>query len=279
MGASLTRVMASIGGVDYLVHMDAPQDISIWLNFNEAQPNAFGLPQATSHPYAVGDFVASTQHGAGFNCHTLTLSPHGNGTHTECVGHIVSERVEVHRQVQSLMMPATVLSVHLVPFSQTTDTYNDDALPDDLVISQASLHEAFERCEADPTWCEALIIRTFPNDRGKCQANYTSQNPAYLTREAMQWVLKRSVSHLLLDLPSVDREEDSGQLLNHHAFWHIPQGTSAMLDEQCLGRTITEMIWVEDVIGDGQYMLSLQVPPWQEDAASSRPLLFPVTRY
>ena len=50
--------------------------------------------------------------------------------------------------------------------------------------------------------------------------------------------------HLLLDLPSVDREEDDGVLAAHHAFWDFPRTTD-------LQRTITELLFVPDEVRDG----------------------------
>jgi hypothetical protein len=75
------------------------------------------------------------------------------------------------------------------------------------------------------------------------------------------------VKHLLLDLPSVDREEDGGVLAAHHAFWDHP-GT---LD---LERTITELIHVPPTAKDGDYLLELQLPRIMNDAAPSRPVLY-----
>jgi hypothetical protein len=71
----------------------------------------------------------------------------------------------------------------------------------------------------------------------------------------------------MIDLPSVDREEDGEKLLAHHAFWNYPQATR-------LDATITELVFVDDKIKDGFYFMNLQVAPFVNDAAPSRPLLF-----
>ena len=100
-------------------------------------------------------------------------------------------------------------------------------------------------------------------------SNYSDTNFCYLESEALAWLAAIGVKHLLLDLPSVDRESDGGELLGHRAFWCYPQATR----RDC---TITEMIFVPDEVKDGIYFMNLQVAAFDNDAAPSRPLLFPI---
>ena len=76
------------------------------------------------------------------------------------------------------------------------------------------------------------------------------------------------VKHLLIDLPSVDRESDGGVLAFHHAFWEVPNNPNHE-------RTITEMVYVPTEIKDGNYLLNLQMAPFENDASPSRPVLYP----
>ena len=46
-----------------------------------------------------GSFVGDTRAGGSCNCEILTLAPHCNGTHTECVGHVTDDRVAVSERV------------------------------------------------------------------------------------------------------------------------------------------------------------------------------------
>jgi len=114
---------------------------------------------------------------------------------------------------------------------------------------------------------EALVIRTWPNGPEKRTRHWTGSDPPFVEASACAWLRSIGVKHLLLDLPSVDRERDEGRLAAHHAFWDFP-GT---LD---LRRTITEMIFVPESVQDGEYLLELQVPNFINDAAPSRPLLY-----
>ena len=75
------------------------------------------------------------------------------------------------------------------------------------------------------------------------------------------------IDHLLIDLPSVDKEVDGGKLSAHHAFWQYPHNTK-------LERTITEMIYVSNTVYDGSYLLNLQIASFENDASPSKPLLF-----
>ncbi len=40
-----------------------------------------------------GEFLGDTRSGGSCNAEVLTLTPHCNGTHTECIGHITDERI------------------------------------------------------------------------------------------------------------------------------------------------------------------------------------------
>ena len=82
-------------------------------------------------------------------------------------------------------------------------------------------------------------------------------------------IIQSSVKHLLVDLPSVDRESDNGRLAFHHAFWEVPKNPN-------FERTITEMIFVDDSILDGDYILTFQIAPFENDASPSRPILYEI---
>jgi arylformamidase len=57
---------------------------------------------------------------------------------------------------------------------------------------------------------QAIIIRTLPNSDQKIKAVHSGKNPVYLTPDAAKFLNQQGIKHLLLDLPSVDREEDQG---------------------------------------------------------------------
>jgi kynurenine formamidase len=87
--------------------------------------------------------------------------------------------------------------------------------------------------------------------------------------DAAEYLKSKNIKHLLIDLPSVDKEQDEGELLAHNAFWN----TNGKLR---LDATITEFIYVSNKIGDGCYILNLQIAPFENDATPSKPILYKI---
>jgi len=113
------------------------------------------------------------------------------------------------------------------------------------------------------------VIRTMPNTTDKKSRQYSNTNWAYLTEEAAEYLKTKNIQHLLIDLPSVDKEKDNGALLAHKAFWDY-NGT---LRKEA---TITEFIYVPNKISDGSYILNLQIAPFENDASPSKPVLYKI---
>ena len=101
--------------------------------------------------------------------------------------------------------------------------------------------------------------------------NYSSSNPPYIEAASAAWMREQNIKHLLLDLPSVDREEDGGALAAHKAFWNYPENPR-------MDATITELIYAPDSIPDGYYLLNLQIAPFENDASPSRPVLYQIEK-
>ena len=116
----------------------------------------------------------------------------------------------------------------------------------------------------------ALIIRTMPNDETKLTRQYSGTNPPYVRKDAMQYIVDLGIKHLILDLPSVDKEEDGGVLAAHKTFWNYPS------PEPRLESTITEMVYVPEEVRDGRYLLNIQIASFELDVSPSKLLLFPI---
>lgn len=238
-----------------------PIDISIPLKFGGAQPNAYGVEPATSAACESSGIVGDTRRGGSCNFESITLIPHCNGTHTECVGHITNERIWVRDCLQDVLCDAQLMTV--VP----------EFRGGELRIEPAHLEPAL--CDPTSDKHMALIVRTSPNDERKLSRIYDQNNiPAYFTAEAMGMIVERGFTHLLVDLPSIDRLFDDGRLLNHRIFWNVEDGSFETNDRTRRNSTITELIYVPDEVADGEYFLNLQIPPFESDAAPARPLLF-----
>jgi kynurenine formamidase len=233
-------------GRRYSFQTEKGMDLSISLN--PKGPRAWYVEPMRIEPVRTEQFLGSVAEGGAVNFRDVYFNPHGHGTHTENVGHIIDTDFPVINSISSSHFFANLISVELK---------NEDQ---DLVVSEESL-EGFDLN------VEALIIRTKPNDHSKMQRQYSGTNFPYLTVGAMQQIVDAGVQHLLVDLPSVDREEDGGALAAHHLFWNVPANPNFQ-------KTITELIYVPNEIVDGTYVLNLQVSNFANDAAPSRPMLF-----
>jgi len=258
------ELTVEIGGDAYRVALDRPLSLAIPLRFDGPQPNFFGVPPATAEPLREGDFIGDTRAGGGCNVAEIRLVPHCNGTHTETVGHILDSDDPVHAALGQSLMPATVISVMPEPDG------------DDTLIARDALARAIKVIATEAL--TALVIRTLPNDSAKTSMVYRADSPPpFFAADAMAYLSDCGVRHLLVDIPSVDRMHDGGRLANHRIFWNVPPGAREAVAESRLDRTITEMIFVDDAIADGLYLLNLQAPAFATHAAPSRPVLYPLS--
>lgn len=262
----------SLGGREFQTDTGLPHDISIPVRFDGPRPCAFGLPGAAAHVFESDGFVGDTRRGGSCNCYVLTLIAHGNGTHTECVGHIALDRISILAVLRRFLMPAALVTVSPAPASTLRE---DEAFtePTDRVIGAQALEEAIEALgDLPPDFYRALVIRTAPNPPLKASTSYSQTNPPYFSRAGI-WSLRRwGTEHLLCDLPSVDREQDGGRLAAHRIFWGRDRDSQPAATAS--GGTITELVYVADDVPDGPYLLDLQVAPIDLDAAPSRPVLY-----
>jgi len=141
-------------------------------------------------------------------------------------------------------------------------TVAPEKLNDDFVISKKQLQFALGNKKRD-----AIIIRTIPNTNEKLSKQYSNTNPPYLLEAAVIYLREKGIKHLLIDLPSVDKEKDGGRLLAHNAFWN----TQGKIRRDA---TITEFIFVPNAVKDGTYFLNLQIAPFENDATPSKPILY-----
>ena len=252
-----------------------PLPIAVPLDFDGPQPRFHGAPRASSTALRSGSFVGDTREGGSCNCEQLTLVPHCNGTHTECVGHVTDDRVSIAEALRGGMHLALLLSVPPTGAAASGEGSDPSPSPGDELVTAAAL-EAARAAHQDlsPT---ALVLRTLPNGAGRMSREYAGPAPApFLSREAAQWLVERDVDHLVLDLPSADRAEDHGRLTAHRIFFGLPPGSRRASEAQRAHATITELAFIAPTIRDGWYLLDLQIPPFLSDAAPSRPLLYPV---
>lgn len=238
-------------GETWEVETDSAVDISIPVT-PENGVKAWGVGPAEIYPHRDGDLIGSVASGAAVNFYDIGFNPHAHGTHTECLGHITRELHSVNKRPPEPWILATLISIE------------PEAHGADRVLTLKQLETGLPQPGS-----EALILRTLPNSHEKKHRTYSGSNPPYLEANAADWLRQQGIKHLLLDLPSVDPEEDGGALAAHKAFWGLP-------DQPRLEATITEFVYVPNQLADGVYLLNLQIAAFENDAAPSRPLLFTI---
>src|SRR5881398_3719328 len=169
-----------------------------------------GARRASSRPFEAPGFLGSVERGASCNCETLTLIPHCNGTHTECVGHLTREPLDAHRVIPTGLLPAVLLSVDAEPAPAEGEDTEPAPERGDRLITARALERAWPA--AAPFEPQALLIRTLPNTAGKLTRDYSMEAPPYLTQQAAQLLVRRGIWHLIVDVPSIDRTHDEGRL-------------------------------------------------------------------
>jgi len=183
-----------------------------------------------------------------------SFNPHSHITHTECVGHITKDVHSINQNLKHYFHLAEVVTI--APLFHNGD----------FLIGVKQLKTALRNKKRD-----AIVIRTLPNLEDKKSMDYSNTNPTYLSEKAAIYLKEKGIKHLLIDLPSVDKEKDEGRLLSHNAFWN----TDGKLR---MDATITEFIYVPNDVEDGEYLLNLMIAPFENDATPSKPILYEIIK-
>jgi kynurenine formamidase len=247
-------VLASIqyNSNKYKIDLSKPLDISIPLRASKSNVNAWYIDEPKIEPATDGEWIASVAEGADINFNNIWFNPHAHGTHTECVGHITKKVHSINQNLKQFFFLAEVITV--APEKKGKD----------FVISKKQLQFVLGNKKRD-----AVVIRTIPNTIEKLSHQYSHTNPPYLLSEAAIYLREKGVNHLLIDLPSIDKEQDNGELLAHNAFWNTAGRTR-------MEATITEFIFVPNTVEDGTYFLNLLIAPFENDATPSKPILYEI---
>lgn len=250
---------------NFQIDLSKPIDISIPLSNTDENPIAWYIEKPEIEPVKFGDWIGKVSEGSSTNFNNIFFNPHGHGTHTECLGHITREFYSTNQCLKQFFFTAELISI--MP----------ESINDDLVITKSQIETCLRKISLDTETSSALIIRTLPNLESKKHKNYSKTNPPYLSKEAATFIREMGIQHLLIDLPSVDREEDEGKLLAHKAFWNV-KDVNNLNEDARLNCTITEMIYVNDQVQDGSYILNLQIASFENDASPSKPILYKIER-
>ena len=244
-------VNLSFNKKNYQANLSEPLDISLPAREGSNNPNCYWADPIQFETIRSGNFIGSVAEGGSVNYQKLTITPHGNGTHTECYGHISSDNATINQCLQNFHFISQVITL-------TPEVLNNG----DLVLTK---NEFQKHTLQDHV--EAIILRTLSNTESKKIQQYSGTNPPYLEASLVEYLVQKNIQHLLTDLPSVDRESDEGKLLAHKAFWKFPSA----IRREC---TITELVFIDNQIKDGLYLLNLQITSLEMDASPSKPVLY-----
>lgn len=244
---------------NFEIDLSKPIDISIPLTNTDENPIAWYIEKPLIEPVVFGDWIGKVSEGkSSTNFNNIFFNPHGHGTHTECLGHITNDFYSINQALKKFFFFAQLITVE------------PEMIREDFVITKDQISASL-----NGTKTEAIIIRTLPNQAAKKSRKYSNTNPPYLSEEAAIFIRESEIQHLLIDLPSVDKEHDEGKLLAHKAFWNV-KDTHQLNKDARFGATITEMIFVSDEIQDGNYVLNLQIASFENDASPSKPVLYKI---
>ncbi|TXD53278.1 MULTISPECIES: cyclase family protein [unclassified Polaribacter] len=236
------------------IDVSKPIDISIPIDVTKQNVNAWYIDDPKIFPEELNGELIKVSEGAVVNFNNIHFNPHSHITHTECVGHITEKVHSVNQNLKHYFFLAEVVTI--APESDGEDFY----------ISRKQLQAAIRNKKRD-----AIVIRTLPNLRDKTSMRYSNTNPTYLLEDAAVYLREKGIKHLLIDVPSVDKEKDGGKLLAHNAFWNTA-------GELRMDATITEFIYVSNKIEDGEYLLNLMIAPFENDATPSKPILYKIIK-
>jgi kynurenine formamidase len=241
------------------VDLSKPIDISIPVTNTDENPIAWYIDKPVIEPVVFGDWIGKVSEGkSSTNFNNIFFNPHGHGTHTECLGHITRNFYSINQSLKQFFFLAELVSIQ------------PEIRVEDFVITKIQIEKALEGKTP-----EAIIIRTLPNLESKKRLKYSNTNPPYLDEDAARFMRESGIQHLLIDLPSVDKEHDQGKLLAHKAFWNVTDINDLNADSR-LNCTITEMIFVPNQVKDGRYLLNLQIASFENDASPSKPILYKI---
>jgi arylformamidase len=228
-------------------------DLSIPITNQKDNVNAWHCDPVKIEPVVAEGFIGDVNQGAPVNFRNITINPHGNGTHTECVGHISKENITINQCLNEFHFFGQVISI------TPQQVWNNEFKTNDLVITKVAILEKFQPGQDS----KVLIIRTLPNLEEKRTFHYSDTNPAYFEDAAMELINELGIEHLMVDLPSVDREMDLGKLSTHHIFWNYPA-------KPAFHKTISELLYIPTILQDGTYLIHLQIISLESDASPSK---------
>ena len=268
-----------------VLHLDPEQAVDITLPLHPQGPQVqmYDVPPAIAVPYQSGQWTGDVKQGGSCNFDTWTLTPHCHGTHTETLGHLTEPRPPIAWVLRQPLCTAVLITVQPIQATKTAETYTPALEPTDWVLTRTAIELALakEFASSESPFPQALVIR-LPKAESELKGfgegrfkDYTQRPAAFFTTEAMAYLASLPLTHLIVELPSLDRARDEGLLSNHRLWWGLPPGDTDPTHARHPFRTITELVWVPNELTDSRYIADIQPLAWMAEAAPSRVWLYP----
>jgi|TARA_B110000483_G_scaffold26349_2_gene31534 kynurenine formamidase len=238
---------------------DLVYDISTVIE--EGRSRAWYIPGMQRDPVKLDGWIGSVNLGGDVNFFNLNINPHAHGSHTETLGHVCKSWHPISEIRIPFIQSALLITVN----------YEDQG-KDGKIINLDEVENAWKKWKPS-AGLTALVVRTNPNSNEKKITNFSSKDAPFFSDKVGEFLRERGILHWLVDLPSVDREEDGGALLTHRSFWGLDPMEKRVSEKSRPDATISELIFIDDCIEDGYWTLAMQVAAIANDAAPSRPLL------
>ena len=249
----------------YRIEPEAGIDISIPVQFNsDRNPKFYDTTQPKNEYYKLNETEYSLEKGAGCSVPNITMNVHCCGTHTETAAHVFKDSHLINAINNLNFIPSQLITV--TPKKESIESYHAKIEKEDQLITKKMLEDAidiYSKC------LSGIIIRTEPNNKNKLYRNYNDTNHAFFTNDAILFIKKLGISHLVVDTPSIDKFDDGGKLNNHKIFFIDKNNISNK-------NTITELAYIPKNCIDGEYLLSIGIPNFNLDAAPSRPIIYKI---
>ena len=256
----------NIDNNNYKIDLNNPIDISIPIS-PKYNPSFYDDKPLKIKYFENNNKVWSIAHGASCNIPVLHLNIHCGATHTECRSHITKEKITIVQCQKNVFTRAHLITLR--PRKNTNNTYHHKIDKNDFLITKEMLIEKFSNI--DKKSLNSLIIRTLPNTKSSIHKNYDLIKNSFFSNEAIDYITKLGINNLIVDIPSIDKYDDGGQLGNHRIFWELDS-------DRPNRNTITEFAYISDEIEDGDYMLLLNILNIELDASPCRPIIYRILK-
>lgn len=225
--------------------IDLSDSIDISLPISPDLPiSAFGMQAAQERVL----LEPKTDEPKGCRCSQLTIIPHVHTTHFETAQHYGDQKVSSLMIARSIPPLLTCLTIHVEwtpagPIKFSTPNVRNGNVAAVLLCSGWIKHQIQQKAY-----------------------DWTGFNPPYVSVEMMEQIQRAfpRIRLLLLDLPSVDPEDDGGRLLAHRAF--LKQENRGLI-EMCL---VDRQLIQDNTI----YALFPNIAAIDTDGIPCRPILY-----